>query len=305
MHALLLTIQATTQEAAEPALTTSQDIAWLMLIALTTWSAVFVFVQYGWAPFRQLMLRYEARYDRVLNRQLLLNIPPRVALIVALCLIVVPGALFVMFTNSLLAFIPGALLGAFVPPLVLRHMETKRRIRLEQQLVDGITTLASGQRAGLNLVQSMELLVENTVGPIRQEFAQLLREYAMGMDLNQAMRSAANRIGLQNYRLLFTAIEMHRLRGGDAAESLDRIAESIREIQRLEGKLDAVTAQGRSQARMMAMMPFVVVGVLLIITPDDTRMLFTEPTGRLLLLLVVGLIFAGFWWIRNIMSVDI
>lgn len=280
-------------------------VAWLLSIAILTWLAVFFFVRYGWEPFSRILLRYEAQYDRVLNRQLLMNIPPRAALITAIGLIIVPGLFLAIIGGNPFFFLIGAAIGGFVPPVVLKHMDTKRRLRLEQQLVDGITTLASGQRAGLNLIQSMELLVENTVPPIKQEFAQLLREYSMGMDLNQAMRNSANRIGLQNYRLLFAAIEMHRLRGGDAAESLDRIAESIREIQRLEGKLDAVTAQGRSQARMMAAMPFVVIAVLMVITPNDTRMLFEEAAGRLLLLFAAFLIFLGFLWIRKIMSVDI
>jgi tight adherence protein B len=193
----------------------------------------------------------------------------------------------------------------FTPNIVIGHLETKRKEKLEAQLVDGITMLASGVRAGLNLIQGFELMVTNSVGPIKQEFSQMLTEYRMGLDLNQAMRNAANRIGSSNYRLLFTAIEMHRLRGGDAGESLDRIAESIREIQRLEGKLDALTAQGRLQAVMMASMPVVILIILYFIEPDGVRLLFVEPLGRILLLIVIMLIAVAFVWIRKIMAIDI
>ena len=88
-------------------------------------------------------------------------------------------------------------------------------------------------------------------------------------------------------------------------QSLDRIADSIREIQRLEGRLDALTAEGRSQARFMAAMPFVILAILWYIVPEDTSMLLTDPTGRLILLLAVILIGVGFVWIRRIMQVDI
>ena len=125
------------------------------------------------------------------------------------------------------------------------------------------------------------------------------------MDLNQAMRNSANRIGSSNYRLLFTAIEMHRQRGGDAGESLDRIAESIREIQRLEGKLDALTAQGRLQASMMASMPVVILIILYFIEPDGTRLLFVEPLGRLILVVAMVMIAIAFFWIKRIMAIDI
>jgi tight adherence protein B len=193
----------------------------------------------------------------------------------------------------------------FILAMLVRHLVTRRKARLEAQLVDGITAMASGVRAGLTLIQSMELLERNSAGAIKQEFGQLLREYHMGLDLNQCMRNASNRIGLGNYRLLFTAIEMHRLRGGDTGESLDRIAESIREIQRLEGKLDAVTAEGRFQAIMMACIPFVVLGIYWFIDPQGVAMLFREPLGRLLLLFALGMVVTAFLWIRRIMAIDI
>ncbi len=151
----------------------------------------------------------------------------------------------------------------------------------------------------------MELLLEHHRGPIRQEFAQLLREYQMGMDLNQAMRNASNRIGSPLYRLTFTAIEMHRLRGGDTAQSLERIADSVREIDRLEGKLDALTSQSRTQATMMAVMPIVFIVLLWMIDPEGIEQLFTHSLGRIMLLIVVALIVGAFLWIRRIMAVDV
>ncbi|MHC4993420.1 MAG: type II secretion system F family protein, partial [Planctomycetota bacterium] len=135
--------------------------------------------------------------------------------------------------------------------------------------------------------------------------AQLLREYELGVDLKAAMRNASDRIESSYYRLLFTAVQAHRERGGDLAISLDKIGDSIREIQRLEGRLDALTAQGRSEARFMGVMPFVIVGVLWVISPTDTAKLWTEPVGRLISLLAGGMIVAGFIWIRRIMRVDL
>jgi tight adherence protein B len=267
--------------------------------------AVFIFVRYGWVTVRIWLEREEARLNRVLNHQLLLDVPPRTALMMVGFGVLICTLIPMLLLGSVLAGIVGAVVGAFVPTVVVRHLEVKRRQRLELQLVDGIVALASGVRAGLTLVQSMELLATNMVGPIKQEFAQLLREYQMGVDLNQAMRNAANRIGSSNYRLLFTAIEMHRQRGGDTGESLDRIAESIREIQRLEGKLDALTAQGRTQARFMAVMPVAILAIYYAIDPDGVRMLFVESWGRLLLIFAAILVFIGFLWIRKIMTIDI
>jgi tight adherence protein B len=119
------------------------------------------------------------------------------------------------------------------------------------------------------------------------------------------MRNTSDRIGSVYYRLLFSAIQAHRDRGGDMGQSLDRIAESVREIQRLEGRLDAITAQGRAQARFMGIMPFVIIGILWLISPDDTSKLLTEPLGRVLLMIALVMIGVSFMWIRRIMQVDI
>jgi tight adherence protein B len=283
----------------------SSDLPYMFVVGSLLFASVFILVRWGHVPIGIYLKREEDRYDKVLNGQLLLHVPPKAALLAAAALVACCALIPALLIDGFLPPLAGGLAGLFLPALLTRHLIARRKARLERQLVDGITALASGVRAGLTLVQSIELLVKNTAGPIQQEFAQLLREYNMGLDLSQAMRNAANRIALSNYRLLFTAIEMHRLRGGDTGESLDRIAEAIREIQRLEGKLDAVTAQGRAQARFMAVMPLVVIGIYYLIDPEGVSLLFHESYGRLILLIAAALIVTGFVWIRRIMAVDI
>ena len=280
-------------------------LEWMISLNLLCLVSVFMLIYYGAHWFTSIFKRQERWYRKVLVNQLLIDIEPRVATWLSIALVLGTGGIGYFLGDTVVFFFIGCGLGAFLPNLLVRHLEQKRATRLEAQLVDGITTLSSGVRAGLNLVQSMELLVTNSSGAIRQEFAQMLREYQMGLDLNQAMRNAADRIGSPNYRLLFTAIEMHRQRGGDTGESLDRIAESIREIQRLEGKLDAITAQGRAQAWMMAVMPVLFFLIIYSIDPEGIALLFYEPLGRILLMAAVGLMAMAFWWIRRIMTVEI
>lgn len=251
------------------------------------------------------LLLLETRYDRVLNQQLLLNVSARLMMILFGVGIIGLGIIAGLYASSVIFFVATISVSLLIPGVIIKHLEEKRLNKLNEQIVDGVTSLASGVRAGLNLVQSIELLIKNGTGPIKQEFEQLHREYTLGMDLNQAMHNASDRIGSPYYRLLFGAIGAHRTRGGDMGQSLDRIADSIREIQRLEGRLDALTAQGRAQARMMGAMPFVILAILFVIMPEETAKLFTEPVGRVMLLCAIGLIAAGFVWIRKIMTVDL
>ncbi len=276
-----------------------------ILLNVCVFTSAYLAVRYGREPWQRFRERQEISYDRVLRRQLMMDVEPRQAFIMAMSGVAVAVVFsFLLTFNLFVAAVCGAA-AYFMPTVIVRHLEQKRRKKLESQLIDGLTTISAGVKAGLNLVQSMEMLVDNQTGPIKQEFAQLLREYQMGRDLNQAMLSASNRIGSPLYRLTFTAIEMHRNRGGDSGESMDRLAEAVREIKKLEGKLDAITAQSRSQASMMAVMPFVFMFILWIIDPEGIRLLFTETIGRVLLLICGGLILGAFLWIRNIMSVDV
>ncbi len=281
------------------------NLAWHILISLTVFAAVFALVRGGWPWAAYWLNRQRQWYQHVLVQQLLVNVQPGTAVALAWGGVAVCGLLSAAIGGAWFWFVPGAAAGAFGPHLVVRHMEQKRSERLETQLIDGVTTLASGTRAGLNMVQSFELLVANSTGPIQQELAQLLREYEMGVDLGRAMHHAADRIGSSHYRLLFTALQMHRRRGGDVGQTLDSLAESIREIQRLEGKLDALTAQGRTQARMMAAMPIVLLAVIYFIDPDGVGALFLDPLGRVILACAVGLIPIAFGGINRNLAVDI
>jgi len=276
-----------------------------LLVSLVIFAAVFVLVRYGWPQIRIVLAKQERRYDRVLNQHLLMNIRPKLALAGVGVGVVLVGLLCAAIGGNWFWFVIGAAVALFIPTLIINHLEEKRRQRLEEQLVDGVVSLASGVRAGLNLVQSMQLMVRNATGPLRQEFEHLLREYELGIDLHQAMINASERIGSSHYRLLFTTIQAHRTRGGNIAESLDRIADSVREIQRLEGKLQTLTAQGRNQAWMMAGMALVVLLIGYMIAPEETANVLATPLGRVLLLGAAVLITTGFLWIRNIMRVDI
>lgn len=283
----------------------TDDFLNLGLISASTFAAVYVFVAHAWTGFVLTAKGLERRADHALNHNLMLNIPPRAAAVAAVGIAAAPAMFVYFLVGGLFAPTLALLGGLFLPAMVVRHLEQKRAQRLEYQLVDALTTLASAVRAGLTLVQAIEVLVKNSVGPVQQEFGQLLREYQMGLDLNHAMRNASNRIGSPSYRLVFTAIEMHRRRGGDTGESLDRIADSIREIQRLEAKLDALTAQGRFQAWLMAAMPVALLIILYLIDSEGVTALFTEPLGRLILLGAVALIVVSCLWIRKIMRIDI
>ncbi len=259
----------------------------------------------GGRPFRQYVRRQEYQFDRVLRGNLLMDVQPRVASIATLIGIVLLAIIGYMMTDSIVGFAAFAAIGVMMPALVLKYLRKRRINRLEVQLVSGIQTLASGVRAGLNLVQAMGLIARDGPVPLRQEFTHLLREYEFGLPLDEAMDNASARIGSTDFRLLFSALKTHRQRGGDLGLTLDRISASIREIQRLEGRVKALTAQGKASARFLGMLVLFVMFVLYLIEADAVRSLFVDDLGKVLLFAIVVLNVVGFLWIRKIVDVDI
>ncbi len=267
--------------------------------------AIAVAVVIGANPLRAAIRRREREYGEVLNRALLLDISPRLVTLVAGITMVFLGGILFSLTHSSLGLAAGLALGAMAPTFLMRRLKRQRIRQLEEQLVSVIQTLASGVRAGLNLVQAMQMIARDAPKPASQEFAHLLREYEYGTPLDEAMGNAGTRIGSNDFQLLFAALQTHRQRGGDLGETLDRIAESIREIQRLERRVETLTAQGRATARWLGVMPLAVLGISYLLMGDQVRLLFTEPVGNLILMAVLVMNLLGWLWIRKIVAVDI
>ncbi len=287
-------------------------IASILAVTPSLLVSVMLFVLVGGAvgvglrPVLYFIAREDRKFDRVLRGQLLLDIPSRLVLVFCGMAILVAAIFGYIATASLWGGLVFFAAGLLLPSSILKYLQRRRRRKLEDQLVPAVQTLASGVRAGLNLVQSMQMVARDAPAPIRQEFAHLIREYEYGVPLDQAMLKAADRIDSGDFRLLFSALHTHRERGGDLGETLDRIAESIREIQRLEKRVHALTAQGRATARWMGAMPIAVLAIIyFLVDSSGVRSLFTDDFGKVVIAAIIALNVAGFLWIRKTVQIDI
>ncbi|MFG0249077.1 MAG: type II secretion system F family protein, partial [Phycisphaeraceae bacterium JB051] len=149
------------------------DKLWHITLSSLWGVSIMLGTYYGVPWLKDWLKRREEAYDRTLNQHLLLDINPKIAVMFSIILILAGGTFGFGATENLVGIGLGALSGLLLPTLLLKYLNAQRNEKLEAQLIDGITVLASGMRAGLNLGQSFELLVKNTQGPINQEFGQL------------------------------------------------------------------------------------------------------------------------------------
>ena len=218
------------------------------------------------------------------------------------------AATFLAFWLVLESLIFALLISVFLlcgPWYLLRRMAQRRRQKIEDQLADAMVMLANAVRAGLSLAQAMDVLASQCPSPIKFEFRQIVGEYNMGKPLEQTLREARTRLRSENFALFAAAVMASHESGGRLNEIVERIAQSVLELQRLERKVKSETAQARKSAVYMALAPAFILAVYYLIDPPSTMRLFTEPFGHLLLAGAVVLDLVAYLWARVILSPDI
>lgn len=209
------------------------------------------------------------------------------------------------FLDSIVFGTLAAVLLAMVPWHLVRQRAARRREKIEEQMSDAMVTLSSGIKAGLSLVQSLDILAEQCPNPIRDEFRQIIGEYKVGKPLERTLAEAKERLRSETFVLFAASLMASRESGGKLNETVDRIAHSIRELQRLERKVQSETAQARKSAVYMAIAPFLILIAYYFMDPANTSRLFTTVPGQILLSFSIVLNIVAYFWARIILNPDI
>ncbi len=198
-----------------------------------------------------------------------------------------------------------AALGFFVPMLLVRWLRNRRIKRFNVQLVDSLNAMASAFKAGLTFPQAIEQVAMDAGAPLSQEFTLFVREIKLGVPMDEALQAMADRVGCEDLDLVVTSTIISRQLGGNMAEMFDTIAMTIRERFRLEGKIKALTSQGRMQGWVVAMLPLVLGLVINWMRPDLMEPMFESLFGYVLIGLIIVMELLGIWLIRKIVNINV
>lgn len=204
----------------------------------------------------------------------------------------------VLWPHYGLGMVLGSLLcygGWLAPKAIMLNLFERRCSRLTDQMVDGMTIMSNGIKAGQSLTQSMERVVENMSGPLAQEFKLVLNKIRLGMSVEDSLNEFGERIPRQDVQMFVTAVNILKETGGNLAETFQTIVTTVRERQKVEKKIQALTAQGQMQAIIITLVPFLLLGMFLVVDPNYVMPLFTRPLGwvalgLMLILQVIGLV---------------
>lgn len=269
----------------------------------------FSILAYGGITFGQRLLRrYRNAYIQSVGvnlKDLFLLFDPEEILTLGIALAFGLGLLCFLFTGSLILAFLGASVGIFLPRVFLKYAKRKRLELLGLQLVDGLTLVSNALRVGQSLPQAFSLLVTEMSPPISQEFGILVKEYELGVPIETCLKNLADRVPSNELQLFVNSILICGQTGGNLTETFDNIAMVIRERVRLEGKIQSMTAEGRTQGVVLTLMPLFLGLAFYWVDPVLIEMLFTTMLGKVLLFLIVALDLSAYFITRKIVDIDI
>lgn len=185
------------------------------------------------------------------------------------------------------------------------YQQKKWRQQFEQQLVEGLTAINNGLRAGLMLPQALELSSQYLTGPFAEEMKAIAAQMQNGQPLLAALQHSARHVNVPDWHLVVQTCAILLELGGNLISSFQQIVDTIRERQKVQDKIRTATTQGKMQAYIIGSMPFVLATVLYFCSPDYLTPLGIWPWGPLLCVVGVAFLTIGAVWMRHIIQIEV
>ena len=213
------------------------------------------------------------------------------------------SALFPLIKRMFALFM-AVYLGWKTPQWILQYMANSRRTKLEYQLADALTIIASGLKGGYSFVQGLDMAAQQLEVPIKDEVARVLRLIQLGLDTPRALVQMSERVNSYDYDMTVSATNIQLSVGGNLSLLLENIAATIRDRIRLRRDIAVLTAQGRMSGGILVALP-IGIGVMLFgINPEYMSRLLTTDLGNNLLYMAIGMQAFGIYWIKKLLDFD-
>jgi tight adherence protein B len=230
--------------------------------------------------------------------------PNRLFRLNVIAIIILPVFTWIVF-RDIPATLAVLLMLILLPAYVYRSMRKKRLKRFEVQLPDALAMVSGAMRAGASLNIALEGLVKEQPPPISQEFELFLKEQRLGVDFEVSMHNMEKRNPIPDFSMLVTALRINREVGGNLAETMETLADTLRRKAMMEGKIESLTAQGKLQGIVMTGLPILLGFLLNFMEPEAMSKLWTTPIGWALMVIIFIMLSMGYFLIRKITTIDV
>jgi tight adherence protein B len=215
------------------------------------------------------------------------------------------GSIGLFFNGHLLMVLIMAAIGFGVPVGILRFKQNERTAKFEKQLPDSLTLIASSLRTGYSFMHATDMVVNEMPPPMSEEFAWVQGEVKLGVPMDQALQRMVTRIKSYDFDLVVTAVSIQLQVGGNLAEILDTIANTIRERVRIKGEIAALTAEGKLSGIIVFILPIVMALYLNLQDRNYFKPLLNDPSGPAIIYSIIFMMCLGGIIIKKMVDVDV
>ncbi|HEX2425040.1 MAG TPA: type II secretion system F family protein [Actinomycetota bacterium] len=210
----------------------------------------------------------------------------------------------ILLPNVIFIVIMAAAIGV-LPFVWLTRSRNQRQKKMSEQLADVLAILASSLRAGHSFLQALDQVANEIKDPSASEFHRVVSEIRLGRSVDDAMVEMADRVGSEDLRWAVMAVNIQRQVGGNLAEVLDIVANTVRERAYVQRQVRVLSAEGRISIGILSALPFGIFAYLAIVNPSYASLLFTTMMGRILLVVGGSLMAAGIFVMTRIVKIDV
>ena len=196
-----------------------------------------------------------------------------------------------------------ALLSPVAAWILLNVLANRRRTRFDQQLGDNLLLISGGLRAGHSVAAALDSAAQEAPVPSSEEFARICNEVRIGRDLEVALTNTAIRMKSDDFAWIAQAIQINREVGGNLAEVLDHVGETIRERSEIKAQVKALSAEGKLSALILMALPFGIGLILMVANPSYVGVLTTHLLGWVMLVVGAVMLLIGGLWMRKIINI--
>ena len=218
---------------------------------------------------------------------------------------VLVGFLVAAFTRPAWAPFAGAVLGLALPTLILMKKRSMRLKKFEEQFPEALDLLSRAIKAGHAFQTAMGMVGDELPEPVGPEFRKTFEQQNFGLPLREALNAMSDRIPIIDVKFFVTAVLIQRETGGNLSEILDNLAHVVRERFKVLRQVRVHTAHGRFTGWVLLATPAALAVALSFINPEHMDLLFDERMGQQMLLGAVVMQTIGYFWIRQVIKIEV
>jgi tight adherence protein B len=214
---------------------------------------------------------------------------------------------------ALAMFVGGGLLGAVglafaggfgLPRWALGFLKKRREKAFLKALPDAVDVIVRGIKAGLPLFESLKVVAADSPEPLRSEFLAIIETQAIGMPLGDACARLFDRMPVPEANFFGIVISIQQKSGGNLSEALGNLSKVLRDRKKMAEKIQAMSMEAKASAGIIGALPPIVMILVYLTTPQYISLLWTDPTGQLMLVACVVWMSIGIMVMKKMINFD-